>query len=60
MKLEEIVQQAHDNNVRLFAFMYCDIGGIIRTKATHISSLARRLVSGIGVSLAMQAMSGMD
>ena len=41
--------------LRLVRFLYCDNGGIIRGKATHINGLARRMVEGIGQTLAMQA-----
>ena len=60
MEAQEIVQQARDAGVQLVTFAYCDNGGIIRGKATHVSGLERRLESGIGVTTAMQAMGDMD
>ncbi len=60
MDQNEIVQRAHDAGVQLVSFLFCDNGGIIRGKATHVSGLERRLDSGIGLTVAMQAMSDMD
>jgi glutamine synthetase len=55
--LLELARQAH---VRLVRFLYCDNGGIIRGKATHVEGLAGRLTEGIGQTLAMQAFAGVD
>ena len=56
----EVVRQAKEAGVQLVSFLYCDNGGVIRGKATHVSGLAKRLASGIGLTVAMQAMSDMD
>jgi glutamine synthetase len=60
MNTNEIVRKATDEGVQLITFLYTDNGGIIRGKSTHISSLASRMKSGIGLTVAMQAMSDMD
>lgn len=60
MEHSEIVRQARDAGVQLVIFYYCDNGGVIRGKATHIAGLEQRLASGIGLTKAMQAMSDMD
>ena len=60
MEHNEIVRQAKDAGVKLVSFFWCDNGGIIRGKSTHISGLESRLSSGIGVTTAMQAMGDMD
>ena len=60
MDKQEVVRQAIEAGVQLVFFLYCDNGGIIRGKSTHISSLASRLHTGIGLTVAMQAMSDMD
>ena len=60
MDHNEIVRQAQDAGVQLVSFLYCDNGGIIRGKTGHVSGLAGRLEAGIGLTLAMQAMSDMD
>src|ERR1700693_5784684 len=60
MNAQDIVQQAHNTNLRLVRFLYCDNGGIIRGKATHTSKLATRVSEGIGQTLAMQAFTGVE
>jgi len=60
LNTQDIVQQAHNANLRLVRFLYCDNGGIIRGKATHASKLATRVSEGIGQTLAMQAFTGVE
>ena len=60
MERTEVVRKAKDAGVHLVSFFWCDNGGIIRGKSTHISGLETRLSSGIGVTTAMQAMGDMD
>ncbi|MFQ5875070.1 MAG: glutamine synthetase family protein [Dehalococcoidia bacterium] len=56
----EVVRKAQESGVQLVFFLYCDNGGIIRGKSTYVSSLESRLDTGIGLTIAMQAMSDMD
>ena len=60
MDTKTVVEHAEADGLRLVRFLYCDNGGIIRGKATHVSGLARRMVEGIGQSLALQAFAGVD
>lgn len=60
MDAQDVVRQAHEANLRLVRFLYCDNGGIIRGKATHASKLAARMQEGIGQTLAMQAFTGVE
>ena len=60
MNQEELVNAAHRAGVRLIRFLYCDNGGVIRGKVAHIDALEKRLVSGIGLTTAMQAMNLLD
>ena len=46
--------------MRLIRFLYTDNGGVTRGKATHVESLASRMVDGIGLTVAMQAMNMLD
>jgi glutamine synthetase len=46
--------------LRQVRFLYCDNGGLIRGKSTHVSSLAGRMACGIGLTVAMQAFSAQD
>jgi glutamine synthetase len=60
MDRETVLRTAQEQQLRLVRFMYCDNGGILRGKATHVSGLERRIAEGIGQSLAMQAFAGVD
>src|SRR4051794_16959596 len=60
MTPEEIVAQAEARGLQLVRFLYCDNGGVIRGKSTHVSSLARRMESGIGLVKGMQSFSSID
>ena len=57
---DEIVNEARERGVRLIRFLYCDNGCTIRGKLAHIDHLASRLESGIGLTVAMQAMNMLD
>jgi glutamine synthetase len=56
----EVVRRAKEAGLRLVRFLYCDNDGLIRGKATGISGLAERLEAGIGLTVAMQAMTMLD
>ncbi len=60
MNAEEVVRAASGADIRLVRFLYCDNGGIVRGKTTHRQGLAARLESGIGLTVAMQAMNALD
>jgi glutamine synthetase len=60
MTAEHVVTRAEASGLRLVRFLYCDNGGIVRGKASHVDGLARRMVEGIGQSLALQAFSSVD
>ncbi|MFZ0548840.1 MAG: glutamine synthetase family protein [Candidatus Promineifilaceae bacterium] len=60
MDREQVVTTANNAGVRLVRFLYCDNGCTIRGKVAHIDSLARRIESGIGLTVAMQAMNMLD
>lgn len=57
---DQIVERAQAAGLRLVRFLYCDNDGLIRGKASGMSGLARRLETGIGLTLAMQAFSMLD
>jgi glutamine synthetase len=60
MDQSEVLRRANESRVQLVFFLYCDNGGIIRGKSAHISTLQKRLETGIGLTVGMQAMSDMD
>jgi glutamine synthetase len=60
MTPEEILDACRTKAVRLVRFLYCDNGGVVRGKATHVERLGDRLRTGIGLTVAMQAMNSLD
>src|SRR3954470_15885966 len=58
--VEEVLRAADAADVNLVRFLYCDNGSIIRGKSSHRAGLAERLTSGIGLTVAMQAMNALD
>ena len=60
MNARDVVQQARNAKLRLVRFQYCDNGGIMRGKTTHIDRLATRIHEGIGQSLALQVWTGVE
>src|SRR2546428_10038857 len=60
MNAQDVVQQARNAKLRLVRFQYCDNGGIIRGKTTHVDRLATRIHEGIGQSLALQVWTGVE
>ena len=60
MTPEQIVSEANERGVQLVRFLYCDNGGVVRGKNTHVSSLARRMQSGIGLVKGMQSFTSID
>jgi glutamine synthetase len=60
MTPEEVVAACWEAEVRLVRFLYCDNGGIVRAKAAHVERLADRMRTGIGLTVAMQAMNSLD
>lgn len=60
MTTSEILRRAKTNGVQLVRFLYCDNGGTIRGKTTHVDHLAERMTQGIGLVMGMMSMTGMD
>jgi len=60
MTPDQIVRQANELGLQLVRFLYCDNGGVIRGKSTHVGQLARRMESGIGLVKGMQSFTSLD
>ncbi|MBA3718656.1 MAG: glutamine synthetase [Actinobacteria bacterium] len=60
MDANEIASAARDHQVRLVRFLWCGNDGTVRAKATTLHGLEQRMQSGIGVTLAMEAMNSLD
>jgi glutamine synthetase len=60
MTPEQVAALCRERGIRLVRFLYCDNGGVVRGKATHVDRLADRMRTGIGLTVAMQAMNSLD
>jgi glutamine synthetase len=58
--IARVTARAHEESVSLVWFLYADHGGIIRAKAATSAMLPARMVTGIGHTVAMMAMSMLD
>lgn len=56
----DVVKRADAAGVKLVRFLYIDTDNVIRGKAASIERLADRLEGGIGLTVAMQAMTMLD
>src|SRR5213593_4215883 len=60
MDAADVVREADEAGLRLVRFLWCGNDGTVRAKASGRHGLEGRLESGIGLTVAMQAMSGLD
>jgi glutamine synthetase len=56
----DVVRQADEAGLRLVRFLWCGNDGTVRAKASAVKGLEGRIRSGIGLTVAMQAMNGLD
>jgi glutamine synthetase len=57
---EDVAKQADEAGLRLVRFVWCGNDGTVRAKASTLRGLEGRIESGIGLTVAMQAMNGLD
>jgi glutamine synthetase len=60
MDAGEIVQRVEEEGLRLVRFLWCGNDGTVRAKASGRHGLEGRIEAGIGLTVAMQAMNGLD
>ncbi len=60
MAQADVLSKLRQTDVQLVRFLYCDNAGVIRGKASHTDGLESRMNSGIGLTVAMQAMNLLD
>lgn len=60
MEARDLVAQAREADIRLVRFVWCGNDGTVRAKATAAKRLEDRLRTGIGLTVAMQAMNSLD
>ena len=58
--IDEVVRKTDEAGLRLIRFLWCGNDGTVRAKASSRHGLKGRLESGIGLTVAMQAMNGLD
>lgn len=58
--IARVSARAHEEGISLVWFLYADHGGIIRGKSVSAAMLPARMVTGIGHTVAMMAMSMLD
>jgi glutamine synthetase len=56
----EVARKADEASLRLVRFLWCGNDGTVRAKASGRNGLESRIRSGIGLTVAMQAMNGLD
>jgi glutamine synthetase len=55
MDVQDAMATARSARVKLVRFEYCDMSGVARTKAIHLSQLERKLVEGVSLTRAQMA-----
>ena len=60
MKAKDVVKSADEADLRLVRFLWCGNDGTVRAKSSARHELEGRLESGIGLTVALQAMNGLD
>jgi glutamine synthetase len=56
----DVVKHADEAGLRLVRFLWCGNDGTVRAKASSLPGLEGRIESGIGLTVAMQAMNALD
>ncbi len=57
---DAVLDAAAEAELRLVRFLYCDLGGMVRGKATHALHLPSRIRDGIALTCAQMAMNALD
>ena len=60
MTVRDVTKQVDEADLRLVRFLWCGNDGTIRAKSSARHGLEGRLEAGIGLTVAMQAMNGLD
>jgi len=60
VEASDVVKHADEAGLRLVRFLWCGNDGTVRAKASSLHGLEGRIQSGIGLTVAMQAMNALD
>jgi glutamine synthetase len=55
MDQREVLAAARRSGVKLVRFEYCDVSGVARAKAVHVSQLEQKMVEGVGLTRAQMS-----
>src|SRR2546428_13649311 len=58
--MQDVVKEADEAGLRLVRFIWCGNDGTVRAQASTVPGLGGRIESGIGLTVAMQAMNALD
>ncbi|MET0261076.1 MAG: glutamine synthetase, partial [Gaiellaceae bacterium] len=56
----DVARRAEEADLRLVRFLWCGNDGTVRAKASSVRGLEDRIRTGIGLTVAMQAMNNLD
>ncbi len=60
MDQHEVLAAARRSGVKLIRFEYCDVSGVARAKAIHVSQLEHKLVEGVGLTRAQMSINMLE
>jgi glutamine synthetase len=60
MEVGDVIERATRAGVKLVRFTYCDMSGVTRAKAVHVSQLSHKLVEGVGLTRAQNAINMLE
>jgi glutamine synthetase len=60
MDHREVLAAARRSGVKLIRFEYCDVSGVARSKAIHVSQLAHKLVEGVALTRAQMSINMLE
>src|SRR6266704_5579367 len=60
MDQREVLAAAHGAGVKLIRFEYCDVSGVARAKAIHVSQLGHKMVEGVGLTRAQMSINMLE
>lgn len=60
LSIDDVVERARADGVRLVRFLYCDPSGVIRGKNVHVDRLAGRMREGVVLTRAQNAVNMLE
>jgi glutamine synthetase len=60
MDQREVLAAARSAGVKLIRFEYCDVSGVARAKAIHVSQLEHKMVEGVGLTRAQMSINMLE